>query len=247
MEPPGPLITTAVGDLRLSTFVASVYAARLDRILSRTPSITYLVPSNKAFATLNLVMSYLLLPSSRNELSSLLKYHAIDEIDYLADFAPRGGSGRFPTLDGAEIYVERSSTNGSLAIHGPTIGGEPANGESRSAKVLDGDVLLSSGVLHVVDQVILPPNLAIGIEKLMKGAKASTFGELLRTANMSWVLEGSAMPSAFWGGVESSKHRKRREKERNLGSAYTGSCPPASDTATDEMQYSVRPTRPCRD
>ncbi|GAA5861216.1 hypothetical protein JCM3774_002230 [Rhodotorula dairenensis] len=195
IEPPPIAITAAVSDLRLSTFVASVYAAALDGTLATRPAVTYLVPTNPAFGDLGLTMQYLLLPTSRNELRSVLKYHAVDEVVYLDDF-PRSGGARYPTLlNGAEIYFEReSSANSTLSVHGPTLGGLPANGEARDAAVVEGNILTETGVLHVIDQVELPPDLDITLEKLMRGAKANTMLSLIRAANMTWVLEGKRAP-----------------------------------------------------
>lgn len=235
LQPPASVVTTAVSDLRLSTFVASVYAASLDRFLSTAPAVTYLIPNNRAFASLGLCMSYLLLPSSRAELRSVLRYHAIDEIAYLDDF-PIGGSRRYPTLAGAEIYVERTNSSSSIAIHGPTIGGLPANGETRDAKLIEGDLLTATGVLHIVDQVELPPELNIGISKLLLGAKASTMGDLIRAANMSWILEGRPAPESFLdetdpqeedgqGGGKKKKGNKRVKRKAHSDVAFTILCP----------------------
>lgn len=222
LEPPSSVVTTAVSDLRLSTFVAAVYAASLDKTLSRSPAITYLIPHNPAFTSLGLVMSYLLLPTARDELRSLIRYHAIDEIVYLDEF-PIGGALRYPTLDGAEIYVERESSNATLAIHGPTIGGHPANGETRDARLIEGDILTSSGVVHIIDQVELPPSMNIGVAKLLQGAKATTFADLIRAANMSWILEGKPPPPS--SDLSTSGRRKRIKRRAKADRAYTVLCP----------------------
>ncbi|KAK4057844.1 hypothetical protein OIO90_001063 [Microbotryomycetes sp. JL221] len=230
LEPPQPVIVEAVADLRLSTFVASVYAASLDATLNKQPGITYLVPSNKAFASLGLVMSYLLLPGARSELSSVIKYHAIDEVVYLDDFAP-GGAHRYPTLDSAEIYVERD--NKTLFVHGPTTGGLPANGEVRDAKVIEGDILTATGTIHVIDQVELPPELDVSISKLLQGARANTFVDLVRAANYSWVINGGEPP-------EDDLHATRR---RTRDTAYTILCP--TDKALSRLNlthYYAHPT-----
>lgn len=196
IEPPPIAITAAVSDLRLSTFVASVYAAALDGTLATQPAVTYLVPTNPAFAALGLTTQYLLLPTSRDELRSVLKYHAVDEVVYLDDF-PRSGGARYPTLlSGSEIYFEREPSNSTLSVHGPTLGGLPANGESRDAAVVEGNILTETGVLHVLDQVELPPDLDITLEKLMRGAKANTMLSLIRAANMTWVLDGKRAPNS---------------------------------------------------
>ncbi|KAM0750330.1 FAS1 domain-containing protein [Meredithblackwellia eburnea MCA 4105] len=241
LDPPTSLVTTAVSDLRLSTFVASIYAASLDKVLGKTAAISYLIPHNNAFTSLGLVMSYLLLPTSRAELRSVIQYHAIDELAYIEDF-PSGGSLRYPTLGGAEIYVERSGYNSSLFVHGPTIAGQPANGETRDAKVVEGDILISTGVIHVIDQVELPPDLSIDHTKLLAGAKATTMVDLIQAANMSWLLDGKTPPSKFLeddaeeGNEDDEevpdstkgKQKKGKKPKRRAGDytrAYTILCP----------------------
>ena len=219
IEPPSNVITTAVSDLRLSTFVAGVYAAGLDHSLNNHPAVTYLAPSNPAFANLGLVMSYLLLPIAKYDLRWLIEYHAIEgEILYLDRFPVGGGSKRFPTLAGSEIYLEHDKANETLTVHGPTIGGVPANGDVRDAVLIEGDVLTSTGVLHVIDQVVLPPTLEIDSRKLLLGAKATTMVDLIKAANMSWVFDGKRPPPEFFD----QKQAKRTPKADR---AYTILCP----------------------
>lgn len=228
LEPPPAVMTAAVTDLRLSTFVASVYAAALDGTLATQPAVTYLVPTNPAFAALGLTMQYLLLPTSRNELRRVLKYHAVDELVYLDDFPKTGGS-RYPTLlGGSEIYFEREPVNSTLLVHGPTLGGLPANGESRDAVVVEGDVLTETGLLHVLDQVELPPDLDITLEKLMRGAKANTMLSLIRAANMTWILEGKQAPRRDERDSVSGRYAAHPDHAHSVDDrdhAYTILCP----------------------
>ncbi|BGP23935.1 fasciclin domain containing protein [Rhodotorula toruloides] len=231
LEPPPTAITAAVSDLRLSTFVASVYAAALDGTLATQPAVTYLVPTNAAFGALGLTMQYLLLPTSRSELRSVLEYHAVDEVVYLDDF-PRSGGSRYPTLlDGSEIYFEREPVDSTLSVHGPTLGGLPANGEPRDAAVLEGNVLTETGVMHVIDQVELPPELEITLEKLLRGAKANTMIDLIRAANMTWVLDGKKPPRKRSDGEEEktppdlTTTRKKKTRHDASDQAYTILCP----------------------
>lgn len=233
IEPPSNVITTAVSDLRLSTFVAAVYAAGLDHTLNSQPAVTYLVPSNLAFADLGLVMSYLLLPMAKHDLRFLIEYHAIDgEVLYLDRFPVGGGSKRFPTLAGSEIYLEHDKANETLTVHGPTIGGVAANGEARDAVVLEGDILTATGVLHVIDQVVLPPTLEVDPRKLLLGAKATTMVDLIKAANMSWVLDGKRAPSDFLAG---GKNRARRTPKADR--AYTILCPTDKALARLNLTY----------
>ncbi|GAA6046845.1 hypothetical protein JCM3770_005672 [Rhodotorula araucariae] len=248
IEPPPTAITAAVSDLRLSTFVASVYAAALDGTLATQAAVTYLVPTNAAFGDLGLTMQYLLLPASRPELRSVLKYHAVDEVVYLGDF-PRSGGSRYPTLlNGAEVYFERDPVNGTLSVHGPTLGGLPANGEPRDASVVEGDILTETGVLHVLDQVELPPDLDISLEKLIRGAKANTMVDLIRAANMSWVLEGRSAPrnpphdgeEAVGAAGQQKSAEKRRHSDGDR--AYTILCP--SDKAFSRLNLTYYHSHP---
>lgn len=252
LAPPASPITEAVSDLRLSTFVASLYAAELDKELASQPGVTFLMPDNTAFSSLGLVMSYLLLPTAREELRSVLRYHVIDQIAYIDDLASadRRLTG-YPTLaGGSEIYVEhRRNSSGlgsmaiggsvsdaivpSLRIRGPTVGGQPINGDARAGRVLEGDLLTSTGVIHVVDQVELPPELDITIPKLLQGARASTMIDLIRAANLSWVLDGPAKRVQHATGLGLGQSDKKKKKRHGDGTqddlarnqAYTILCP----------------------
>ncbi|GAA5914060.1 hypothetical protein JCM8208_005932 [Rhodotorula glutinis] len=251
IEPPPTVITAAVSDLRLSTFVAAVYAAGIDGTLATRAAVTYLVPTNAAFGDLGLAMQYLLLPSSRPELAAVLRFHAIDDVVYLGDF-PRSGGARYPTLlDGAEIYLERDAVNATLSVHGPTLGGLPANGEPRDANVVEGDVLTETGALHVIDQVELPPDIDISLEKLLRGAKANVMIDLIRAANMTWVLEGKRAPrhpprdgEEEVGSVLSGGGDKKRKGDDEGGAdwAYTVLCP--SDKAFSRLNLTFYHSHP---
>lgn len=259
LEPPTSVISTAVSDLRLSTFIASVYSAKLDQVLALTPSVTYLVPTNQAFERLGLVMSYLLLPTAARELEQVLRYHAIDEVVYGRDF-PRAGQGsrRYPTLEpgGSEIYLETKGGGGgggggdsrnssapnesNLSVHGPTLGGFPANGEQRDGRVVETDLLTDTGVLHVLDQVELPPTVDVTVDKLMKGAKSTTMVELIREANLSWVLEGK-QPHDDDDGDDDGEHSTVQGR-RDVRRAYTILCP--TDKALSRLNLTFYLTHP---
>lgn len=231
LEPPSSFVATSL-DKGLSTFVASVYASGLDRkLLHQSPATTFLAPTNAAFEYMGLAMNYFLLPSAQSELGQLLSYHAVqgtlylDEVDY--------DSQRFTTLEGSEIYLERNSTSRKANLHthvrGPLVGGFPANGDNRAAKIVEADLLTSTGVLHVIDQVELPPSLNITSAKLMRGAKASTFPDLLQQANMSWIAEGRP-PPADWANSFPYIDLKKRDQKRLRKSlfqhtSYTLLCP----------------------
>ena len=146
-------------------------------------------------------MNYLLLKSSVDELRQLVRYHGARGLLYLEnvtspDPMPREGTVTLPTLESSDLILERLA-NGSATVHGPTVAGFPANGEQRPARIVPAasPLLTETGVIHVVDQVELPPTLDIGIAKLMRGGKAATMAELMRMAGYGWIAEGSDGPN----------------------------------------------------
>lgn len=88
--------------------------------------------------------------------------------------------------------------NGTIVIGSVRrpLDGEKANGELRDGRVELGDMLTSTGVVHQIDQVLLPPSLNITIAKVLKGARStSIMTDLLVRSNLTWLLHG-AEPTA---------------------------------------------------
>ncbi|GAA6019042.1 hypothetical protein JCM11491_002499 [Sporobolomyces phaffii] len=267
LEPPTSIISTAVSDLRLSTFIASVYSAHLDKHFVAHPAVSYLVPTNRAFERLGLVMSYLLLPTATQELESVIKYHAIDGLVYAEEGFPQLGQGavKFETLQpGSDIYAERTSapasgpgggagsrddetnsTRSIVTVHGPRLarGAYPANGDLRPGRVFEFDTLTATGVYHVLDQVELPPTVEVTVDKLLKGAKSTTMVELIRHANLSWILEGKQGPDHDNGDDdEAEAGSMKHKKKKGAASAYTILCP--TDKALSRLNLTYYLTHP---
>lgn len=250
LTPPANPIQVAVSTLSLSTFVAACSVSDLVSMLKRAPGITLLIPHNDAFTSLGLVMPYLLLAEEqpRKELRSLVEYHAVDRVVYRDDFEEityedkvLGGGKSYPTLEGSEIWAGRSK-NGSIEIkRGSNAGGN----DGKVAKIIKTDRLTSSGVIHEIDSVQLPPTLDLTIGKLMKGASASTMASLVRKAGYEYILNGTlpqdqdeeskALDDELRGlkaggsGDRKGKrkrnprkdHKKRHKMFRDLTQAYT--------------------------
>ena len=196
LAPPDDVLQTAVADLQLSTFIAAVYAAELDKAIKHNPAVTYFVPRNHAFSALGLVMNYLLLSEGKDDLRRVVRYHAVDRIVYNSDI--ESGRAVYKTLEGGEVILERSKgKNSSITLSSPTKwtghdSGEalPANGELVPATVRALDALTSTGVLHSIDNVLMPADVSISIAKLIRGSKQSTMIDLMLRAGLGWVLEG---------------------------------------------------------
>jgi solute carrier family 25 carnitine/acylcarnitine transporter 20/29 len=236
LEPPSDPLQTAVSSLSLSTFVAAVFSAQLDKSIKKAPAITYLVPRNEAFAALGLAMQYFLLDQARSraELRSLVEYHAIDEIVYMKDFA--SGLQKYPTLEGTPIWAGRQNKSGTVEVQRGT--------EGRNAKILEADILTSTGVLHEIDQVEMPPTLDLTIGKLMKGAKVDTMTSLVQSAGYGWILNAtsptweqqvefdedrielnSKFPHKKKHNKDKKRHRKRHQLFSDWNQSYVILCP----------------------
>lgn len=109
-------------------------------------------------------MPYLLLDEAepRNELRSLVEYHAIDKVVYREDFelidqSNNTGGREYPTLEGSNIWAGKLK-NGSIEVRK---GGSGAIG--RNSKVLKADRLTATGVIQEIDSVEIPPTLDLTI------------------------------------------------------------------------------------
>ena len=196
LSPPDDVLQTAVSDLQLSTFIAAVYAADLERIVKHTPGITWFLPRNRACNALGLGMQYLLSAEGKDELRKVLRYHAVDGIVYSSDIEI--GKTVHKTLEGGDIILDHTGgKNGTFTLSSPTKweghdSGEsyPANGELRPAKVNALDALTDTGVIHTIDSLEMPADVSLTIAKLIRGSKQSTMLDLMARAGLDWVLQG---------------------------------------------------------
>lgn len=198
-EPPEDVIQTAVTDIKLSTFIASLFAARLDKLATKTAGITWLAPTNQAFSRIGLLGKYLLSAEGWDDLRKVLRYNAIEGVIYQENI--NNGTEQYRTLLGDNIWLSRKFSNTDnttrLSASGPVI---QVNNRSVSLKgqadseIIERDMLTETGAIQPVDGLQLPPKMNITIGKLLRGAQCSTFVDLLVKAKMDWLLTGSPPP-----------------------------------------------------
>jgi uncharacterized surface protein with fasciclin (FAS1) repeats len=233
LEPPIDVVQTAVSDLGLSTFIASTFAASLNKFVQRAPAMTYFIPTNKAFGKMGLTMNYLLTPEGKDDLRKLVRYHAVEGIHYTADISQ--DETAYKTSAGGSLMIRRNvthnnngtSTPGQIILHAPPLYlpssniSVPSNGETNTAHVLYGDMLTDTGVIHVVDSVKVPPNVDITLGKLLKGCgRGSTMAELLRKAGMQWLLDGrepGIEELEMIGISDTWKQKSKSNRTENIG------------------------------
>ncbi|NNE71444.1 MAG: fasciclin domain-containing protein [Rhodothermales bacterium] len=132
------IVETAVA-AEFNTLVAAVQAAELVDVLTGPGPFTVFAPTDEAFAALpEGTVETLLMPENRDQLVAVLTYHVVSGKVMAADVV---GLTSAPTVQGADIAI--SVVDGAVKIN--------------DATVTSADVEASNGVIHVIDQVILPP------------------------------------------------------------------------------------------
>ena len=134
------IVGLAVGNEDLSTLVAAVKAAGLVETLSGKGPFTVFAPTNDAFAALPAgTVENLLKPENKDQLIAVLTYHVVSGEAYAKDLS---NGQKINTVEGDDVKVKINS-NGVMINDG---------------KVVAADVKATNGVVHVIDQVLLPPS-----------------------------------------------------------------------------------------
>ena len=140
-------------DHRFSTLLAAVKAAGLADTLAGDGNFTVFAPTNEAFAKLPKgTVEKLLKPENRAELVRVLTYHVLGSRVFLEDAVKEGSAS---TLAKAPVEI-------GFGERGVEIG-------SGGATIAASDIDASNGVVHVIDQVLLPPGLDLGSQRKVIG------------------------------------------------------------------------------
>jgi transforming growth factor-beta-induced protein len=137
---PGTIVEIAVGNPAFSTLVKAVQAAGLAETLSGKGPFTLFAPTNDAFAALPKgTLEMLLKPENREALRKVLTYHVVSGDVMAKDLR----SGKVATVEGSTVAVQVSKQGVKV----------------NNVNVVKADVDASNGVIHVIDRVLIPPNL----------------------------------------------------------------------------------------
>jgi len=144
------IVETAVSNDSFSTLVAAVQAADLVDALSSDGPFTVSAPTNDAFSNLpDGTLSTLLQPENQETLQSILTYHVVagqfmaeDVVQAIND---NGGQFTVETLQGGELTLKL--WEGNVYV-------KDTNGNK--AQIIITDVETSNGVIHAINNVVLP-------------------------------------------------------------------------------------------
>lgn len=134
------IVDTAVAADNFETLVAAVQAADLVETLKGDGPFTVFAPTDAAFAALpEGTLETLLEPGNKDQLTAILTYHVVPGAVMSGDLTDGMEAG---TVQGEDITVDLSD---GVQVEG--------------ASVVQADIEASNGVIHVIDQVILPPSM----------------------------------------------------------------------------------------
>lgn len=143
MAEAGNIVAVAKETPDLSILVEAVAAAGLVETLEEPGPYTVFAPTNEAFEALGGKLEELLEPANKEELAEILTYHvAAGEVG-----SGEVGSGE---LKNGQMIETVQGADVEIGIDGEKV---TVNG----AEVVIPDVAASNGVVHVIDEVLLPP------------------------------------------------------------------------------------------
>ena len=165
------IVQTAVKAGQFNTLAAALQAAGLVDVLQSSGPFTVFAPTDDAFAKLpEGTVANLLKPENKEQLQAILKYHVVGQRLSSSQVAQ---TASLPSLTGQSILVD-SSTQAVLV---------------NQAKVVKADIQTSNGVIHVIDQVILPNNTLPGKSIVEAAAASGSFKTLLAAAQAAGLVD----------------------------------------------------------
>ncbi len=133
-----------------TTLVSAVKAAGLDQTLSGAGPYTVFAPTNAAFAKLPAgAVDELMKPEAKGQLTGILTYHVVPGVvlaeDLKRSIQPGNGKAELATVGGGKLTA--TEADGAIVL---------TDAKGGQARVTQGDVMQSNGVVHVVDGVLMP-------------------------------------------------------------------------------------------
>ena len=172
------IVTTAVQAGAFKTLAAALQAADLVEALQGEGPFTVFAPTDEAFGKLPKgTVESLLKPENRERLVAILTYHVVD--------------GKVP----AKQVVKLS---GAKTLNGQQAAIQVADGNVRvdNATVTKTDITCSNGIIHVIDEVLLPAELNIPATAQEAG-QFKTLLAAVGAAGLAEVLAGEGPFTVF--------------------------------------------------
>ena len=187
-QPDGAVATTIVdvasGNAEFSTLVDAVKRAGLVSTLSGAGPFTVFAPNNQAFKDSG-ITDVNAVPVA--QLKQILLYHVISGSAIMASGVKAGA------VDSAADLTFFIGTTGGVTLNG-------GNAVTGGANITSTDITASNGVIHVIDRVILPPDIPTaagygGLTELVKAVGAAA--EITAGTSVLKALQGTGPFTVF--------------------------------------------------
>ena len=182
ITPPTDAMTSVLPRLDLSAFLAAIFSTSLADTIKTTPRSTILIPHNKGFERLGMLVSdHLLSSAGKTDLAHVIMHHVVDGV-YYSDSLTNVSGKSIPTDDGSDLRLVDGSLTGS--------GGWPGMTSDLKLK----NLITQTGVVHEVSDVLIPRTVELNVGKLARAAKGSLMTSMMVKAGFDWVLNATAPP-----------------------------------------------------
>ncbi len=172
------IAATAIEAGNFNTLVAAAKAAGLVEALSAGQQLTLFAPSDDAFAKLPAgTVETLLLPENKDKLAAVLTYHVVPGRILAADAY---GLNSAATLNGQRLDL---NLRGDFA-------------KINHASLTTADIQCTNGVIHVIDEVLLPADKSIPVAATEAGI-FNTLVAAVGAADLGGVLSGPGPFTVF--------------------------------------------------
>jgi uncharacterized surface protein with fasciclin (FAS1) repeats len=173
------IVDTAVAAGSFETLAAALKSAGLVETLKGKGPFTVFAPTDEAFAKLPAgTVETLLKPENKGQLVSILTYHVVSgSVDSKQAMTLKYAT----TVNGQRIDL--ATGDGRLKLDG-------------NATVLKADIACSNGVIHVIDNVILPAQKNV-LEVAAEAGSFSTLAAAVKAAGLTEVLSGKGPFTVF--------------------------------------------------
>jgi uncharacterized surface protein with fasciclin (FAS1) repeats len=148
MPPAGNIVEVAAADTTFSYLVAAVLRAstgstNVAAVLSGNSPLTVFAPTNNAFRAAGFANIAAINAVDPNTLTTILTYHVLAGRVFSSDLV---NAAQAATVNGGKVIVSLSTN--SAAVKG--------NSNPSASNIAAANIMASNGVIHVIDQVLLP-------------------------------------------------------------------------------------------
>lgn len=138
----GDIVSLAASSGSFTTLTSLLQTAGLTNVLQQGGPYTVFAPTDQAFAALPPnTLQQLQQPENRETLIKILRYHVLPGQVTASQLT----NGQVNTLEGAPINVKVDQAGNQILVNG--------------ARVIQANVQASNGVIHAVNEVLIPPTL----------------------------------------------------------------------------------------